>query len=171
MLPLCGPPSSSIWRIDPHSPSRRQTSQIKANQGESSPIKAMFYISKNATHPHFRKKRYGRQLVRCCPSSEALPVLRNRIAEDGRRVDGRGRPPVWRRFSYLRVHGTFLSRVPVRQATALKPFTTIPNLMSSRGVNPTPHGKARYTGLESPGYPPTRKSALQLPYPNSGQSC
>jgi len=74
------------------------------------------------------------------------------------RFFGRERPPVWRRFSYLRVHGTFLSRVPVRHASALRPFITITNLLSLRGTNPTPHGNARNTGLESPGYPPTRMS-------------
>ena len=37
------------------------------------------------------------------------------------RLGSRGRPPVWRRFSNLRVHGTFLSRVPIGRATVLPP--------------------------------------------------
>ena len=68
------------------------------------------------------------------------------------RCCGRGRPPLWRRFSNLRVHGTFPSRVPVRRATALMPFTTIPIFMSPRGANPAPPpGKVRNTGQESAG--------------------
>jgi hypothetical protein len=77
--------------------------------------------------------------------SVALPVLRSRIAEDGRRVDGRGRPPVWRRFSYLRVHGTFLSRVPVRHATVLMPSPIIP-ISCPRGREPDAPGEREKLG-------------------------
>ena len=81
------------WRMDPHSPSRRQTSQIKPNQGESSPIKAMFFYFQECHSSTFSKtsacaliRRDERSdtaatLARCCPSAVAL-----------RRVDGRGRP-------------------------------------------------------------------------------
>jgi hypothetical protein len=54
---------------------------------------------------------------------------------------GQGRPPAWRGFSNLRVHGTFLSRVPVRHATVLMPSPTIPNHISHCGANPTPTKK------------------------------
>jgi hypothetical protein len=39
----------------------------------------------------------------------------------------------------------------------------IPDHPPSSCANPTPHGKARNTGLESPVHPPTRMSALRLP--------
>ena len=73
---------------------------------------------------------------------------------------------MWRRFSYLRVHGTFLSRVPIRHATERMPAPTIPHHMRE----PDAYGEARNTGLESPVHPPTRKSALRLLPQNPNES-
>ena len=58
-----------------------------------------------------------------------------------RRLRERGRSPVWRRFSNLRVHGTFLSRVPIGRATVLTLSPANPNHVSPRGANPTTTGK------------------------------
>ena len=57
----------------------------------------------------------------------------------------RGRPPAWRWFSNLRVHGTFLSRVPVRHATVLMPSPIIP-ISCPRGREPDAPGEREKLG-------------------------
>ena len=47
----------------------------------------------------------------------------------------------------------------------------IPHHVSARGAHRTTHGEASNTGLESPVYPPTRKSALRLPHQQPNESC
>jgi hypothetical protein len=63
----------------------------------------------------------------------------------------RGRPPAWRWFSNLRVHGTFLSRVPVRHATTLMPSPIFPISCSTGGANRCPTGKKETRDWKVPG--------------------
>jgi hypothetical protein len=59
----------------------------------------------------------------------------------GHRPGNRSRPALWRRFSYLRVHGTFLSRAPVRHGNSYSslPVKRCATLASRRVAENAPH--------------------------------